>query len=398
MDPTCVDDPTLNFVIGQTLSHGQQIVNVATMATVFGIATCLAIASVYILIARGVKGRSAALQLATILVLYTSTAVFVGAVLCVTFGNVNLTEATANALLNCDVDAISDSAFFSLELLGIRTSCIQTGTLVVNIIVGDAVVWWRVYMLWAGVKAKRVILGVSVMLLTATFAFSVVDTCGVCDFYPSIHRTTPEPGALFAGTTFGVVAACMSLVTNVVATCFTAYRAWVHVRSRKHFSQMFTLTGAEQILILVAESGFAYSAIWIVVVVWQGGENNLDIYMATEESMSGRSFWVVVGYFVNGGLVPVIAIYPMFIILMVALKRKCQPDWNHMVPTQIRFESQPPTASPGPLTAQGGLFNSSTRGLSLSSSSVMEACTSNSDLSLEELGKDVELREGCPDV
>ncbi len=84
----------------------------------------------------------------------------------------------------------------------------------------------------------------------------------------------------------------------------------------------------------------------------------------------------------------------MFIILTVALKRTCQTNGMHMFLTQIRFESQP--ASPRLPTAQGERLNRSTREHVLSSSSVIEAGTSNSDLSMEELGKDVERWEGCP--
>ncbi len=87
----------------------------------------------------------------------------------------------------------------------------------------------------------------------------------------------------------------------------------------------------------------------------------------------------------------------MLIILMVALKRTRQTNGLHMLSTQIRLESQPPPASPRPPTAQGG-FGSSTHGLGLSRSSVIEASTSNSDLSMQELGKDVELQEGCLDL
>ncbi|RDX41686.1 hypothetical protein OH76DRAFT_1489265 [Lentinus brumalis] len=388
MDPTssCVDSSALIDDLNvATFWQDDQLVNVVMTSTFFGIATCLAIASVYILITRGIKERSAALQLAAILILYTSTAVFFGAVLRVAIVMMYYMEAAAEAITHSVKTDLNEIDVYISSSEWMR--CVQTWTLVVNILVGDAVVWWRVYMLWAGVKARRGILGISFMLLAATFAISVVDTCGVCNLNLSLTNP-PGSGALFAGTTFGVVAASMSLVTNVVATCFTAYRVWVHIRSRKHFSQILTLTGAEQILILVAESGFAYSAIWVVIVVWQGGENIHDIFVTTDYALGGRSFWDVVGHFVSDLL---------FIILMVALKRTRQTNGPHMLSTQIRFESQPPPASPRPPTAQGG-FGSSTHGLVLSRSSVIEASTSNSDLSMQELGKDVGLREGCLDL
>ncbi len=83
--------------------------------------------------ARGVRERSAALQLATILILYTSTAVFAGAVLGALFEIVNLTEAAANAIVNCDIGFMSYSAIDSVYMFGNRMNCIQTSTLVVNV-------------------------------------------------------------------------------------------------------------------------------------------------------------------------------------------------------------------------------------------------------------------------
>ncbi len=54
---------------------------------------------------------------------------------------------------------------------------------------------------------------------------SVVDTCGTCNLHLSIVESAPGLGQLFSGTTFGVIAAGMSLATNAIATGFTAYRA-----------------------------------------------------------------------------------------------------------------------------------------------------------------------------
>ncbi|TFK87854.1 hypothetical protein K466DRAFT_586043 [Polyporus arcularius HHB13444] len=366
-------------VVFDTLAHSQQLVNIVVTASLFGIASSLAVASVYTLTAKGVYRRSAAWQLAAILVLYASTATFTGAALRAVFATASQAQAAANAISECDVQALFNP--IAVYAVGDRMTCIQTGTLVVNIAVGDAVVWWRVYMLWPGVKEKRVILAVSSLLLAATFAISVVDTCGACNFNLSIVESTPGNGQLFSGTTFGVIAAGMSLATNAVATCFTAYRVWIHIRSLGHLSRKLALTGSEQILVLIAESGFVYSAIWVLVVVWQGGENNHNIF---SHDTGSASFWGVLGYFVNGGLVPVIAIYPMFIIVMVALKRT-QTDGPYIFSTQIPCESHiPAAASPVTPTTQGGSDRSGRR-LVVSRSSIV-----GSDSAMAESERDVE--------
>ncbi|KAI0687113.1 hypothetical protein C8T65DRAFT_835336 [Cerioporus squamosus] len=338
-DPSCAGSEAVWVVVLDTLAHSQQLVDVVVTATFFGLATSLAIASVYILSGKGVRRRSAVLQLTATLILYASTATFTGAALRAIFATASQAAAAANAINDCDAQALFNP--IALSALGDRMTCIQTGTLVVNIVVGDAVVWWRVYMLWPGVKANRVILAVSATLLAATFAMSVVDTCGACNFHLSIVESASGLGQLFSGTLFGLSAVSMSLATNAVATCFSGYRAWIHVRSLKHLSRRLTFTGAEQILVLVAESGFVYSAIWVLVVIWQAGENNNNIFTYGTGS---ASFWGVIGYFVNSGLVPVVAIYPMLIIVIVALKRT-QREGTYMFSTQVPSESQLPVAS-----------------------------------------------------
>ncbi|RPD52788.1 hypothetical protein L227DRAFT_658666 [Lentinus tigrinus ALCF2SS1-6] len=322
------------------MDPSQQLINIVITTTLFGISTSLAIASVCVLSGKGLKRRSAALQLTATLILYISTATFTGAALRATFATANQAQAAANAITNCDIQAVFNPV--EVYSLGDRMICIETATLVLNIIIGDTIVWWRVYVLWPGIKARRVILGVSALLLMATFPLSVFDTWGACNPRLSIVVQQQGYGQLFSGSQTGAAAAGMSLATNAIATCFTAYRAWIHVRTLKVFDRKFSMTSAEEILILIAESGFVYTAIWVIVTVWQVGENNPHVF---EYDTGNRTFWGITGYFVNGGLVPVIAIYPMFVIVMVALKRK-RATSTYMFSTQI--SSQPPLSSPPP--------------------------------------------------
>ncbi|KAI0711777.1 hypothetical protein C8T65DRAFT_647264 [Cerioporus squamosus] len=382
-ESSCAGSLAMWVVVFDTLAHSQQLINILTTTTLFGIATSLAIASVYVLTGKGIKQRAAALQLAATLVLYISTATFTGAALRAVFATANQAQAAANAISDCDVQAVFNP--LAVFALGDRMTCIQTGTLVVNIIIGDAVVWWRVYILWPAARARQVIVGVSAVLLVTTLAISVVDTCGACNFNLSIVQSTPGNGQLFSGTTFGAVAAGMSLATNAIATCFTAYRVWLRIRSSKHLRFRLTLTGTEEILVLFAESGFVYSAIWVLVVVWQGGENNQNTY---EHDTGNATFWGVIGYFVNGGLVSVIAIYPMFIIVMVALKRT-RTDGPYIFSTQIPSESQPPIVSSLTPAAQSGSDSRASCGLVLGRLSLIGAST-NSDLAVGTSETDVE--------
>ncbi|RPD67995.1 hypothetical protein L226DRAFT_369615 [Lentinus tigrinus ALCF2SS1-7] len=318
------------IVVRDVLSHVQQLANTVISTILFGITTSLFIASVYVISREIVHRRSAILQLTATLVLYISTTTFTSAALHAAFTTENQVQTAASAISECD--ALAYFSPVSVSEVGDRMNCIQTATLLINILVGDAVVWWRVYMLWPAAKviARRVILGAAATLLVATFALGVVDTCGACNLSLGFVQAEEGYGLLFSGAIFGAAAASMSLATNAIATCFTAYKAWIHLRSLKAFGRGFTLTEAEQILVLVVESGLIYTAIWIVVVIWQVGLNDENIYQnQTQTQAGGSSFWAVAGYFVNGGLVPIIAMYPMCIIVMVALKRmKKESTWS----------------------------------------------------------------------
>ncbi|RPD52785.1 hypothetical protein L226DRAFT_615541 [Lentinus tigrinus ALCF2SS1-7] len=299
-------------LVVDTMSQAPQLLNVLLSSIFFGVATSLALANAYILLGKGLRARGPLLLFFATMVLYLSTALFCIAGYVATFAIQAEKIATANAAF-----AQSEAVFNPLRTASFvsRMSCIQTTALTTNIIVGDAVVWWRASMIWRG-RSQSAILCVSVVLLLSTFALSVVDSCNACLL---VKNSEGELGRLFAGSRFGTSASIMSLTTNVVATSLTGYKAWVHGRSLKQYlSEGSTMTNVERVLILLTESGLAYGAIWVFVVAYQVGETNLEIYSS---GASKVSYWLVAGYFVDGALVPLIAIYPMFIIVVVVLKK-----------------------------------------------------------------------------
>ncbi|TFK87855.1 hypothetical protein K466DRAFT_652957 [Polyporus arcularius HHB13444] len=302
-------------LVVDTVSQTPQLLNTILSSILFGVATSLAVATTYILLGKGLTTRGPLMLFLATLVLYTSTTLFCVAGYISAFAVQADEVAAANAAFAQDSQAL----FNPLRTANFvsRMSCIQTGALTINVFVGDAIVWWRASMIWRGLS-RYVVLSLCAVLLSATFALSVVDTCGACNI-ALVSTSEGGLGRLFAGTRFGTAASILSLTTNVVATCLTGYKAWVHGRFLKQYlSEGSTMTSVERILILLTESGLAYGAIWVFVVAYQVGEMNLAIY---SDGSSRVSYWLVAGYFVDGALVPLIAIYPMFIIVLVALKK-----------------------------------------------------------------------------
>ncbi|PIL34715.1 hypothetical protein GSI_03496 [Ganoderma sinense ZZ0214-1] len=224
--------------------------------------------------------------------------------------------------------------------------CVGTAALTTNIIIGDAIVLGRAYVLY---PKNRIIRLALLLLLLGTLSTSIVSTAHSCqspglsqEFVLPDAETTgvynlagPSAGNLmgsfFEGDIFGIAASVISLATNVISTCLVGYRAWQHralVRGNGlgSFSDRSRVSRAMALLI---ESGAFYSAIWIVVVVYQfitrpffdAGSDLMNDGKDGHHSSIFRTFTAGWEGFTEGGLVVVIAIYPTIIMLLVALNR-----------------------------------------------------------------------------
>ncbi|PIL34723.1 hypothetical protein GSI_03504 [Ganoderma sinense ZZ0214-1] len=154
-----------------------------------------------------------------------------------------------------------------------REYCVGTAALTVNITIGDAIVFGRVWVLWP-----------RSLLIRLVFVVLLLETVG--------------------------------------------YRAWEH-RALARSNGLRSFLGRAQVsraLTLLIESGSFYSVIWTVVVVYQfifspPYKDNNGVVTETLHSSAYRAFTAGWEAFMEGGLVIVIAIYPTVIMLLVALNR-----------------------------------------------------------------------------
>ncbi|KAI0808344.1 hypothetical protein C8Q74DRAFT_1187806, partial [Fomes fomentarius] len=124
---------------------------------------------------------------------------------------------------------------------------------------GDAIVWWRAWVLWKNRRAVQV-LGVIMLLATAASAIFLSNSAS-STFDETI---TTYAGALFGGDGWGTAAAILSLVTNLVATSLIGLKAWQHRRLvRAHLTQGTMRTQVERTLLLLVESGLLYCTLWV---------------------------------------------------------------------------------------------------------------------------------------
>ncbi|KAM5545650.1 hypothetical protein V8D89_000688 [Ganoderma adspersum] len=225
--------------------------------------------------------------------------------------------------------------------------CVGTAALTTNIIIGDAIIWGRVYVLWPRNQTIRLVL---VLLLLGTIATGVVSTAHACQSPGQLQQTVQDPsdetagtyslvgpaagnlmGSFFEGDPFGFAATVLGLATNVTSTCLIGFRAWEH-RALARGNGLKHFLGRSQVsraLALLIESGAFYSAIWIIVVVYQSitrpyyaaGTEEMNTAGGITQSSTFHAFTASLEAFTEGGLVIVIAIYPTVIMLLVALNR-----------------------------------------------------------------------------
>ncbi|KAM5537029.1 hypothetical protein V8D89_009358 [Ganoderma adspersum] len=284
-----------------------------SFAVLYGLFIALAVVSVYHLVRKGVRRSLGAIQLFAVTALFVSTTIhWAVAVL-----------HRLSALLHDPNDAAGVAHKVASQAL--RPQCVGTATLTVNIVLSDLVVWWRVWVLWRDSHAlyRSLAYICGGVLLAATFTTGVIDTSFSCK---------AQGGFMYEGLLVGTVASMLSLATNLAATALTAYKAWVHRRCiRRHVASGSQNTQVGSIFALLVGSGALYCTLWIVVVVWQIGARGSDPQMRTSFFLSptildkhapdAHSFWFKGGVLIEGCLVPLIAIYPAAIIVLVALNK-----------------------------------------------------------------------------
>ncbi|PIL26704.1 hypothetical protein GSI_11231 [Ganoderma sinense ZZ0214-1] len=123
---------------------------------------------------------------------------------------------------------------------------------------------------------------------------------------------------MYSGVSSGVAASVLSFSTNLCATVLVGYKAWeARRRLRQYIVAGPVASQMEKVFALLVESGAAYCALWAVVVAWQIGDYQTEV----ETNAGNNTFWDIFGVIINDALVPLIAIYPTIIIVLVALNR-----------------------------------------------------------------------------
>ncbi|KAJ7291787.1 hypothetical protein C8J57DRAFT_1043857 [Mycena rebaudengoi] len=202
-----------------------------------------------------------------------------------------------------------------------------------NMIVGDSVVIWRVWVLY---PKKRWVVAIPCLVLLMSFIFTIIDITCLTGAGWSDRSAVAAGGELCSRSE--LLAWAFSLVTNASCTVLIGIKAWHHRKKMRALSGQRTTT--ERMLSLLVESGFIYCLFWLTQLVLF-----FDI---------PRSSPLIYVYFLFSGMGDQISgMYPTLIIVIVNLHRTVwePPSTAGGTTSTIRLSTGRPTISTG--TTQG---------------------------------------------
>ncbi|KAI0319942.1 hypothetical protein OF83DRAFT_695056 [Amylostereum chailletii] len=196
----------------------------------------------------------------------------------------------------------SNAAFISHATAMLALICSS-----INVLLSDAVVVWRAWILWE--KNKFVLTSCSVLFIaTLAMAGFTVYQQSVPDS-GSQNILESQYGLPNATAAAAVVSLSLSLATNVWSTGLIAYKAWHYRRSiSAHFQRCNKKSMVEKLLTLLLESGAIYSCIQAAFVV---------TFALSPQSESSITLKLIMPR-----IVPQISgIYPTIIIVLVCFQK-----------------------------------------------------------------------------
>ncbi|KAM5539185.1 hypothetical protein V8D89_007058 [Ganoderma adspersum] len=304
MRPVDVNDLALNTTLYYAADLSYVALDIGLSSALFGVLTLLVIVAAIFLIRKGLRCGPVKILLSSTLLLYGSTALYMAS-LASHIASVDrvVTQAQAGlfsgAYTSVDVDA------FGADIL--RQSWMMTTALGINLIIGDSIVWWRVCAVWR----NWVVYCVGPFLIILIFGFGVKALSGVHECVDPCR----QPQMLLQDGFFVNACAVLSLALNILATSLIGYKAWVHRQLlRGHFGQGRRKSRVVKALALLVESGTIYCLLLISVVVYQASS---ALFAAPD--VHQNAFLRTVADYTYACFVPVIAIYPVLIVVIVAL-------------------------------------------------------------------------------
>ncbi|KAJ7753181.1 hypothetical protein B0H16DRAFT_1544734 [Mycena metata] len=225
------------------------------------------------------------------------------------FWTMYIAEYTATIQLNLysnfDVSIVDRAAVASRQ--AIRFSMVILWPQLINFMVGDAIIVWRVWVLYSERKYIRT----SLVVLWVITALSYTAYTGWRQ-----HLMIKNGTGAFDATAEKLQVICFSLscATNIIGTCLVGLKAWEFRRSiRMNTGGTGKPTVVQRCLDLMTETGIVYCLLQFTFLM-------LNSIQSSNNKPSGGSFDIATHLMIEAAIV-VGAIYPLLTVTMVSQSR-----------------------------------------------------------------------------
>ncbi|ESK93883.1 hypothetical protein Moror_12990 [Moniliophthora roreri MCA 2997] len=169
-----------------------------------------------------------------------------------------------------------------------------------EVITGDFVVVWRAWALWS--HNWKILIVPSLLLLGSAASTLALLGCFIENDWPITLPPTCS--------SLNIATYVLSTATNITATCAIGYKVWLHWRVvKKYLGILHARSGIEKVLVLLLESGVAYSVLWLLQVI------------TLIPSVGTSPVGAYVQQILYAASVQLVGIYPTLVIVLVYLQR-----------------------------------------------------------------------------
>ncbi|TRM59657.1 hypothetical protein BD626DRAFT_572598 [Schizophyllum amplum] len=175
----------------------------------------------------------------------------------------------------------------------------------INYMLSDVIVAWRAWVLWPGNRPVRCTLAFALCLLVVSGFSELGYTYSKYGPYSSLAKLPDRTDNYIRAFTGSLLV----VLSNLLSTTLVAIKVWQYRRNVKSYLGRSTQTRVEKLLLLLTESGFIYSAVWIVY---------LGAVFASANTDDGDILSVASGM---GTMLPSIeGMYPTLVVLICSLQ------------------------------------------------------------------------------
>ncbi|THU83203.1 hypothetical protein K435DRAFT_971657 [Dendrothele bispora CBS 962.96] len=290
------NDPDTILAIGLSIYHTG--VSVLIESACWGCYALLFAFAVYVQSSNGLKSARSQIMLAVTCLLFLSSTALL---------SLNATWFLRNKIRKTLIldpqDSLADKWEASQSEIS-RFGQPSEALFLLNMMVGDAVVVWRAWVIW---ERRHALILFPVICLLAALGFAITDI--ICLHASSLPTASTIPIGARICVWAEPISWALSLLTNIVSTSLIAIKAWLF---RQAIKQLLGSTPprsrAHRIMILLVESGFIYCFFWIGEVV---------LFIPIDRNSNAQFAWV---FFASIGD-QISGIYPTAIIVLVSLQQ-----------------------------------------------------------------------------